>query len=696
MKRISKIFIFIISVTWILWGYGIYLQNNFQSQIYILSSFLKELLKSPFIISISLEWISDFIFSIIFLFSVTLVGFFIVKKLFPHYKFILSIATGFLLSICILSIIWELLAIFFILNKYTIILSLLTYTFISYKFPFFYHFSQKISMKKSSEKKIAKITILSLIIFINFFIFYWAIFFPVKYWDGLILYVNYAKETFLNHGYPIRVCLEVGDGLGANYPHLYPTIAASIAILADKWDDLFSRIIPPIMGIITQIFIYFTILKLTKKSLYSLLGVLLFRIIPYGIAYNIFASDYATAIAFTAGFFYFITSHYFDKNPIDIIIAGLIASTSTHINYLMWSLWGIFFLYTLHYSIINQKLKKGILIITIMLLIASIWYVRNYIITGNPVYAFYYKIFGGKNINPMILEFCENEWKHNGDGIGNGLYGKTFWEKLKNSYFFWISNKQTGWKLNPVLICFVIPGIFFSIYKTLKKQYIYLYFLLYTAGLLFYHYFISGYYLYHIITLLPLFAIFSIEFFRILPYKNFFIFIIFSMSIIPGIAMSIYGFKITRPSKFYGKVFTFAKLFKYPGINNFTYWQIVYPEARVWLYIKNHIPDAKILTHENRYLCLPNRNNIYHLDGCKIQKVYSLSLKEKLKYLKKLGITHYLYIKNEDNLVNNKGEKLRKYVGIDEFIKAGFLKEIYTSSGREAILYKFSYQTIKN
>ena len=51
----------------------------------------------------------------------------------------------------------------------------------------------------------------------------------------------------------------------------------------------------------------------------------------------------------------------------------------------------------------------------------STWHVRNWIVTGNPVYAFFYIIFGGKHINPEVMESAAREWTINGFGIA--LYG---------------------------------------------------------------------------------------------------------------------------------------------------------------------------------------------------------------------------------------------------------------------------------
>lgn len=52
------------------------------------------------------------------------------------------------------------------------------------------------------------------------------------------------------------------------------------------------------------------------------------------------------------------------------------------------------------------------------MMLGSTWYVRNYVITGNPVYAFFPEIFtGSKFVNLEVLKSAELEWYANGDGV---------------------------------------------------------------------------------------------------------------------------------------------------------------------------------------------------------------------------------------------------------------------------------------
>lgn len=54
----------------------------------------------------------------------------------------------------------------------------------------------------------------------------------------------------------------------------------------------------------------------------------------------------------------------------------------------------------------------------VCIMLGSSWYVRNYVLTGNPVYAFFPEIFTqSKFVNPEVLKSAELEWYANGDGV---------------------------------------------------------------------------------------------------------------------------------------------------------------------------------------------------------------------------------------------------------------------------------------
>lgn len=123
--------------------------------------------------------------------------------------------------------------------------------------------------------------------------FYYGVFFAETYWDSLILYLGYARMTYLQHAFPFKAVAQVGYGLGANYPHLYPLMTATSAQLWGSWHDVFGQVAPPWCGLLTTLVVYYTVLEMSRNRLISAATALLFRLTWYSIAYTTWASDYA-------------------------------------------------------------------------------------------------------------------------------------------------------------------------------------------------------------------------------------------------------------------------------------------------------------------------------------------------------------------------------------------------------------------
>lgn len=690
---------FLVLIVWVLSWYIYYIRQNI-SLWHLFSRFLDNL-SGPFYPGnfSRFPWGALFFIAAVN-FLITLLGSLFVAKCVPYFRTRYIVFQGFCIGLAVMAFLWEKAAVFFLLNPYIITASFLLFLLLIFIMPSFAEEGPVAEIKEYRWQAWDYLLCLPLLL-INAFIFYWALFYPVSYWDGLILYVRYARETFLMEGFPVRITLQVGDGLGANYPHLFEVFSAGIAVLYGTWDDLMSRVFPPVLGVFTQIYIYMTARLLFRSARLGLIAALLYRMIPYAVAYNIYASNYATALVMTAIFFYYITAYYKSGHRGYFLLAGITAGLAAHINYLMLILSGFFVISSAIYLYIHPgvRYKKWFWsIIVICVLISSTWYIRNYIVTGNPVYAFYHEILGGKNINPAIEEFCFNEWQRNGDGIGNGMYGETLLEKIGNSFLFWISNPTTGWKVNPFLTAFFLPGLAILFIRRKFKNPLHILFLLFIGALLFYHYCISGLYLYHIIIILPVAVLIAAYSFTVGGKSTAAILMcfLFAMSLFPGWAFSIYGFKLTGSAQYRGQELTAMELLRMPVPERHDFWEWVYgPEGEMWRYINDNIHHRTILTHDNRYLCYNEHIQIIHLDDWYVQKVYDMeTIQQKAEYFRTLGIHYYLFIENELNMINNEGELLRDWVGLDEFIEEGFLQEKYRPSKNGGpVLYRFLYNT---
>lgn len=618
-------------------------------------------------------------------------------------------------------------------------------------------------------EKIFYYIMLTIIVIISILTFYHAVFFPITYWDALILYGGYARMIFYQHAFPFKATAQVGIGLGANYPHLYPILSATIATVVNRWNDLYVQITPPIAMIFATVLIYSSVLRISRRKIYAASAALLFRAIPYNIAYSQYASDYAFSILFTAAFLYLALELIDTKKYTYFILASLMCAFATHINYLMWLLWGglifsailTFFKYP---KITQQDIEKaksteefdekkyfdeqgikinkeidflinknppsvfgfffGKVFITtfiITMLIASTWYIRNWVLTGNPVYAFFPKIFGGININEEVLKSAEVEWMRNGDGLWR--VGNTLSEKIRGSWRYFVVERSLAWKVAPVFVAFCLTGTFVFIitfflrlihgdeFPMFKKRIFifdnitkfYLVCLLIFGLFLFYEYAIASIYLYQVIAMLVPAVILSIPLIDVLyrhPVKYPLKVIIIIIGIFPGIAMGLMGFKFKSMTKIGNQVYHQLDLvaFRNPCMDKKMFLTLVYgDDIKMAEYINQNLKGTKILTHENRHLLYDPSITLIHLDDWEIQKTYTMkSDDEKMSLFKSLGITHYLYIPNEDN------HEINKRVGLTEWKEENGKRELFSSwasNGRMSLilragdnrLFKFNY-----
>ncbi|CAN5362194.1 hypothetical protein BH09SUM1_BH09SUM1_18220 [soil metagenome] len=309
---------------------------------------------------------------------------------------------------------------------------------------------------------IAAISITTLITLCTF---WHAIFFPETYWDSLILYLGYGRMTFLQHAFPFKAEAQVGIGLGANYPHLYSTFGAASSTLFAHWSTLHERLAAPLAGAASCALVYYAVKLCWNDRLIAAATMLLFRCVPHSIAFTTYASDYAFAILFMAAFIALAANFFRAPTRGNLALLTVIPASSMHLNYLMGILWVPWFFVVLSSFILHLSSFKNphsrFILATFLIGVASAspWYIRNTILTNNPVYAFFPQIFTHSiRVNPAVLKSAELEWFRNGDGIGQVAEKYHDWstgeqrdvgaddfrraatlgDKLRASFLFWI------------------------------------------------------------------------------------------------------------------------------------------------------------------------------------------------------------------------------------------------------------------
>jgi len=612
---------------------------------------------------------------------------------------------------------------------------------------------------------------LGLVYVITALTFYHGAGYAETYWDSLILYLGYARMIFLEGAYPFKAVAQVGIGLGANYPHLYSTLAATGPALAGRWSEIGGQIAAPLAGAVSCLLAYHIVLRMTRREMTAMLAALLFRAVPLGVIYSIYASDYAFALLFTVAFIYLAILYIETAVPGYLVGMTIVCAGASHINYLMLALWG---LWALTIALAHARLalkhediqvlrreaeEQGRVIVSDTrqreiqegqiladepltyaenyprvglrellrskwfwnltaagLLMASTWHIRNAVLTGNPVYAFFPKVFDGIHINPLVLESATHEWRTNGVGIARvadnllniPFEDLTVWDKVRATPWFFYSYFQ-AWQWEPFLFAWVIPGIALAIIGGIRRALprraaqprraeldsatglpvedaeseagqrrrlalrigdvdrVSLLGLVALGGFLFYHIAVADFYVYQILPALAVWPIFFCHVFetaRQRPWRQIMAVLVFVTAICPGLATALIGFKLTSARD----VLSLAAL-RQPGMKPVEVIRLRYgADADMIEEVNTVCLKSKVLTHENRHLLFDPTITLVHLDDWEVQQLWGKPPDEAMEGLKQLGVAFYLRVPNEAN------HRVNEFLGMSRLIAAGRLK----------------------
>ena len=593
-----------------------------------------------------------------------------------------------------------------------------------------------------------------LIALITLLTFYHALFFAEVYWDSLILYLGYARGIFLEHRFPVKVVAQVGVGLGANYPHLYELTGATIATWARRWSPIYLQLASPVAGLLTMFLVYHTVLRLSRSVLLSVAATLLVRSAPYLISFHVYASNYSFVVLFCAAFIYCALCYIETGLPGYLALATLCAAFGMHINYLMGVLWICWVVTVIvahwpkrlppggmpgkHLGIVRTihqtpapaftGVRKwptlaGVLCSPMLwrnlawgAAISSVWYVRNWIVTGNPVYAFFTGIFKGtKHCNPEVMASAAREWQAHGDGIG--IAGETLAERLAFTWPFFVNNFTTCYKWGPMFAGVVVPGVViclcilawqFCVPRRIhpgeddtladlpegkviapeEPARLGVVALTLLGALFAYHYCLGPFYMYHLLGCFAVFGVFIYFALRSCPRPFLLAFCVWAIfcGLMPGLPWAMVGSKFTG-SALVGKTrYNGMELvaLRNPGLDpGFLYRLRFGPETLVWEQINSRAKGRAVLTHENRRLLFDPSIRLVHMDDWEVQEIWGKSKRERLERLAELGVAYYLQIPYEfDHPVNAR-------LGHREWIDDGTLKKVFQAG--ESILYEFNY-----
>jgi len=513
------------------------------------------------------------------------------------------------------------------------------------------------------------------------FCFEHALLFPPNYWDALIYYLYYSKLIFLEGAIPFPVDSsgfselvqgQVGLGLGANYPHLFLLWQAGVCTLFGEWSGFPGQWLPPLCGLATAIILYRVALVRWRSERLAIWALILVQSVPYWLWYQNWVSDYPLAVYFTISAVALIAIKQLDLR----ILAGLVAIAigGSHLNYLMVTLW--WFPFLAWWCLGKDRYRPRVIgLVLVGLGLSSVWFIRNWIVTGNPVYAFFPNIFGGLNVDLDVLRSCEIEWTANGDGVG-GL-GHSLWDRLRGTPRYFLFDSDTSIKWATLTLGWFVPGLFFLVRsRPIDRFWIGL--TVYSAFLILYQYTISGLYLYHILPVVPLLvliACFWME--RIDRHWNavgrIHTVLVFLVALTVGLPVSMMGAKFASPELFHTVK---------PGHDPDAFLRsAIGPDYELWSKLEFLPEGSLILTHENRHYYLRDDLRFIHLDDARLIPSYDKSADEVVARLKELGVDYYLRIPNEKN------HPITQRLGIERLLGTGF-RLLYEIGDRQLYVFR--------
>jgi len=256
--------------------------------------------------------------------------------------------------------------------------------------------------------------------------FYHAIAFPPLEFDSVIYHAPMAKIMYDNYGLPLIVGGGVGIGSSANYPLLFSAIGTYYYLIAGSANDLFLRIVTPLMGLLSVIATYL-IAKMIGGRRLGLLATFVFTVVPAYLSYSSFTTQETTVTCFLA---YGV-----------LLLLKAIHERGSESAY--WSLSGTFFGFSLLttyqalffipalltvilYHIWKKRVfndaswKTPVILIGSMIAVGCVPYVRNLLVLGNPVYPFFSSLFKTKYLPSWLFTYTKRSWDFVANSIATG------------------------------------------------------------------------------------------------------------------------------------------------------------------------------------------------------------------------------------------------------------------------------------
>ena len=485
-----------------------------------------------------------------------------------------------------------------ILNKQTIILSLFTLCIITLSIIFHYGYRKfladlKTLLKNRPTITPGKIMILTPYFIIYFWIFYHAIFTPIIHWDALMYHASLAKIFFIENKIPLIYGTSIGIQTSANYPPLFPSIAALLYVLSGGVNEIYLKMVSPTASLVTLLSTYLLSKIIYRKHSPAYIATMILVTTPLFIRYSFYTVSYMTSLSFIMTSLYISLKALHDEKlalrrfVLSGVLFGFGLLSVYHAIYL------IPIATVIWYYIINQlepsKKRLNIVLLTLLMSVSigGTWYLRNFMLLNNPLYPMAYNLFDGRGLddNLLAMNFDFNKWNGNICSLGG-----------KASLIDSIIISLTFHNFFPSLFIVTIFVSLVYIILTLNRR------LLILCAIPFLYSFIVTFLLCRLIFCFPRYFLFVLPFSAMTSvallnelksdnHKLIAIPLTCILLISPGFSASFLG-KVNvfciydQPPA--NACYVFESIDKFDNLTRIDFW---YPEVHLWIWLNNHLKE---------------------------------------------------------------------------------------------------------
>ncbi len=247
---------------------------------------------------------------------------------------------------------------------------------------------------------------------IFFFCFYHALLTVIVHWDATVYHATMANIMYNDHAILVIAGPSIGIEMSANFPPLFSAIGAYYYLQLGAIEDFFLRIIPPVMGILTVLATY-KIGEVLAGRKFGLISALFLAVTPLFFRYSIYATSYSMLTFFCTVSILFLLLAIQKGNTKYWLTSGLFFGFATLTSYLALYLALLLIITFIAYLVLKKRtltisVKQISVLILASLAIGGVWYCRNWIEVGNPIYPNAYTVLGGISIDPLIMQTTIN------------------------------------------------------------------------------------------------------------------------------------------------------------------------------------------------------------------------------------------------------------------------------------------------